>query len=252
MYLQLIKRSLAVTILTSTAATAATATLVNEDFTAGTAAGTTWTSEATGVSSGQQWTFTGLDGTTATMTEMWTGTGGASARGLATTYDHDQNAATANIDIPGGFEVMSGFTSDGLPDSIRVGVQVVLPNTLDASASGLLTFLTENRIAGSLGGNTPLYSIFNLTDNREITPLTAPDQPTAAWNFQSVNVALLGSDAGDTIELRFQESITEGASGGARGLQVADVNFSVSTIPEPSSTALLGLGGLALILRRRK
>lgn len=29
-------------------------------------------------------------------------------------------------------------------------------------------------------------------------------------------------------------------------------NFTISTVPEPSSTALLGLGGLALILRRRK
>ena len=30
------------------------------------------------------------------------------------------------------------------------------------------------------------------------------------------------------------------------------VELEVTTIPEPSSTALLGLGGLALILRRRK
>jgi len=32
----------------------------------------------------------------------------------------------------------------------------------------------------------------------------------------------------------------------------ATFNFSTTPIPEPSSTALLGLGGLALILRRRK
>ena len=29
-------------------------------------------------------------------------------------------------------------------------------------------------------------------------------------------------------------------------------NFSITAVPEPSSTALLGLGGLALIMRRRK
>jgi len=34
--------------------------------------------------------------------------------------------------------------------------------------------------------------------------------------------------------------------------QTNDVTFDVTPVPEPSSTALLGLGGLALILRRRK
>ena len=34
--------------------------------------------------------------------------------------------------------------------------------------------------------------------------------------------------------------------------EVDDVTLSVSAVPEPSSAALLGLGGLALILRRRK
>ena len=34
--------------------------------------------------------------------------------------------------------------------------------------------------------------------------------------------------------------------------ETADVTFDVTTVPEPSSAALLGLGGLALIFRRRK
>ena len=34
--------------------------------------------------------------------------------------------------------------------------------------------------------------------------------------------------------------------------ETEDVTFGVTTVPEPSSAALLGLGGLALILRRRK
>lgn len=39
-------------------------------------------------------------------------------------------------------------------------------------------------------------------------------------------------------------------SGSNRGLKVDNIVFSA--VPEPSSTALLGLGGLALILRRRR
>lgn len=38
--------------------------------------------------------------------------------------------------------------------------------------------------------------------------------------------------------------------GGGNGLVVSDV--SVAVVPEPASTALLGLGGLALLLRRRR
>jgi hypothetical protein len=45
-----------------------------------------------------------------------------------------------------------------------------------------------------------------------------------------------------------------GGSEGALQLtgQVSDISFEPTAVPEPSSTALLGLGGLALILRRRK
>ncbi|GAA5495097.1 hypothetical protein Rhal01_01269 [Rubritalea halochordaticola] len=34
--------------------------------------------------------------------------------------------------------------------------------------------------------------------------------------------------------------------------ETADVTFDIVSVPEPTSTALLGLGGLALILRRRR
>ena len=67
----------------------------------------------------------------------------------------------------------------------------------------------------------------------------------------SVSVA-----AGETVE--FRAVFTDFGSQSANNLQsftrVGDINISadVALIPEPSSTALLGLGGLALILRRRK
>ncbi len=39
---------------------------------------------------------------------------------------------------------------------------------------------------------------------------------------------------------------------GTGGVSFDDITVSADVVPEPSSTALLGLGGLALILRRRK
>lgn len=43
---------------------------------------------------------------------------------------------------------------------------------------------------------------------------------------------------------------TEGGANGATRLEGVTLDFAV--VPEPSSTALLGLGGMALILRRRR
>ncbi|MBT8037287.1 MAG: PEP-CTERM sorting domain-containing protein [Verrucomicrobiae bacterium] len=49
---------------------------------------------------------------------------------------------------------------------------------------------------------------------------------------------------GDDIALRFQ--------GATNSASIDNVSIDISVVPEPSTTALLGLGGLALILRRRK
>ncbi len=43
-----------------------------------------------------------------------------------------------------------------------------------------------------------------------------------------------------------------GADQGARGVFLDDITVTTTPVPEPSGTALLGLGCLALILRRRR
>lgn len=229
-------------------------TLIDENFSSGSASSLVWTSNAAGVSNGQQWTWSSPDAsTTVSSTEVWTGAGGASARGLATTYDDDQNGGTPNVTIPGGFEVMSTFTIAN-PDRIRVAVQVTLPTDLLASFDGTLTFFAANRISSSLGGNEPRVSVFNVTDNHDILALTGITYPggNSNWNFKSIALSLIAADAGDVIEVRFQEAITGGGGGGARGLEIADVNLAVTVVPTPAALPA-GLGLMALIgLRRRK
>jgi hypothetical protein len=56
-----------------------------------------------------------------------------------------------------------------------------------------------------------------------------------------------GVDVLENSQLNIQ---IQGAAGGS--VFVDDVSLSFDTVPEPTTTALLGLGGLALILRRRK
>ncbi|NWK54515.1 discoidin domain-containing protein [Verrucomicrobiaceae bacterium N1E253] len=75
------------------------------------------------------------------------------------------------------------------------------------------------------------------------TPLT---QPTAVGtgNPATLNFAAVNANA-------VRITITDN-QGGIDRVGLGEVKFIGSAVPEPSSTALLGLGGLALILRRRK
>ncbi|MGB0992684.1 MAG: PEP-CTERM sorting domain-containing protein [Akkermansiaceae bacterium] len=65
---------------------------------------------------------------------------------------------------------------------------------------------------------------------------------------QTAGVADAGA-VGKTLFLSIQSA--SGVSSGSFS-RLDDVTLVVDTVPEPSSTALLGLGGLALVLRRKK
>ncbi|WP_319609272.1 PEP-CTERM sorting domain-containing protein [Oceaniferula marina] len=57
-----------------------------------------------------------------------------------------------------------------------------------------------------------------------------------------------GSDTATTVRVAVPGDIISGGAGG----DTKDWAMRITAVPEPSSAALLGLGGLALILRRRK
>src|SRR6476661_208028 len=67
--------------------------------------------------------------------EVAAGTGFGTARAVATTYDHDNNAGTANINIPGGLEVNVSAVSTQT-------ITVTMPVSFDAAPNNLgqLTF----------------------------------------------------------------------------------------------------------------
>jgi len=77
----------------------------------------------------------------------------------------------------------------------------------------------------------------------EITP-NGP--ATTVWTEQTVSFVATGAQAtGQTLGVYF------GVTGGTQA-EWDNVRLTITPVPEPSSAALLGLGGLALILRRRK
>ena len=85
-----------------------------------------------------------------------------------------------------------------------------------------------------------------ITINQELAPaadLVLNDGTTApnSYNFQRIGTATVGVGGNVTVTL----------SGAADDWVIVDA-IALRQIPEPSGAALLGLGGLALVLRRRK
>ena len=101
-------------------------------------------------------------------------------------------------------------------------------------------------VSGISGGPTTLFA--NMDSDEFV-----------AWDatFDSVEYELLGTvvidNSGTTTVMLGNNVADSTVGGGDAGYVIGDrVLFDFVSVPEPSTTALLGLGGLALILRRRK
>lgn len=140
--------------------------------------------------------------------------GGAGARGMSASYDHDGNLATAEVAIPGAVEV----NDNG--NDVRLTATLTLP-ILEAgdayTGGGVMTFWAGMRGA-PVGPQT--IEVFDTTDGVTLTGALQASLPSGAtprpWVFNSMNVPFSGAQPGDTIAVRFQSS-----GNGAEGLQIA-------------------------------
>lgn len=96
------------------------------------------------------------------------------------------------------------------------------------------SFTVAAGVGGPISGQVSPGGI--LTVNSNSTVIISYDNTAVSYTGTDTVLGTLITDTGSALVL----------STGS----VAGVNFDA--VPEPSSTALLGLGGLALILRRRK
>src|SRR5215212_7183024 len=137
--------------------------------------------------------------------EVAAGTGFGTARAVATTYDHDNNAGTANINIPGGLEVNVSAVSTQT-------ITVTMPVSFDAAPNNgaTLTFWAAVRANNATGASV---SIVDTTDAVTVLPATTPTfaATNTNWQFNSFGFPLLPSYAGDTFNVIF----TGGGSNGA-------------------------------------
>jgi hypothetical protein len=137
---------------------------------------------------------------------------------------------------------------------------------VDFSITGVGLQFNDGVYQLNQAGDTMSYGAASITifDDTGAIDLTS-NFITSFTGYSNVQVSgFSGSDAGTingdaitgsgSIEFGLSNVQTIDVVRTGGGFNINDVNgsFSIDAVPEPSATTLLGLGGLALILRRRK
>ncbi len=195
-----------------------------------------------------------------------------------------QSITNGSMNAPAGIDTS---ITNSIPP-IDWMVESPSPDTIDTSADSGLSFASSSNggtFAGSAAspGNSYFEGIsqdisgltigqsYDITFEQSITRLSktqpAPGYWAVTFGSQTLNSNTMAVPAQGTIFAWQDQTLTFTASATTQKLifmadspsntpgdmtYVALDGVSITPVPEPSSTALLGLGSLALILRRRK
>ncbi|MFC4993329.1 GntR family transcriptional regulator [Rubritalea tangerina] len=118
-----------------------------------------------------------------------------------------------------------------------------IENRVLQTANALKQSILSGQFSGSLPGERSLASMLSVSRKTMRKAIDLLEQE--GWTNESVAIKQTGDEK---VRLLLNSGATN--TGGASFDDII-VNDFVA-VPEPSTTALLGLGGLALILRRRK
>ena len=162
----------------------------------------------------------------------------AGPRGMSGTYDHDNDASTAQVNIPGAIEVNDDIGNETLTASFT------LDSVIEVGQEAVLSFFAGAR-NNAIGATV---EILNLTQDTSLSGLFEPTATTIEWTFNSFSFDSAAASIGDVLQITW----LGGGTSSATGLEVADVNFSVVDVPAPATTAILALGLAGLGFRRFK
>jgi hypothetical protein len=160
------------------------------------------------------------------------------------------NGTTENIDLTwtGQWSIYndSEWTAAYL-QNYDVGQQYDLQFTPDTGFGVVVdSFVFDDY--SNYGNPTNKFNWFLYEDSAAGAVIGSGTETTADGEKLTVNTGMATAYAG-TVLLRIEEHSDN--VGGNYDQAIDSISFT-QTVPEPSSVALLGLGGLALILRRRK
>lgn len=267
------KLKLTLTALAASSLAASAATIANYD------SGVSPTAGATGAADPftQGWSGNG-DGGGFTSAEDslnggWRITDG-STRGSVPQYDQAITATQATDMTTNGWTLSYTATMNGdaigddsttvsnnyyLADSTRQNNNLMLVEFGGRSWDLGFTSNASNQIivAGNIvGGGVTMSNELNGAGNPETTNFNLDYVDFTLSVAPGATSGTLTTDQGDSFTINSTASggnrIYWGSGSGAGQGSTTWNNINLSSVPEPSSTALLGLGGLALILRRRK
>ncbi|NWK55807.1 PEP-CTERM sorting domain-containing protein [Verrucomicrobiaceae bacterium N1E253] len=178
-------------------------------------------------------------------------TGTTSSATATLTLDSAQTLANTSLSFDAFMDNSGSQPSNGFMISLFDGNTMVMSISLmNSSDPGPRYGVAEYNASGAKVSNLITDDIFandtgaNMTINLSATSYTVDyEMYTGGTTGSSASKNYLNS----ATEFNKIVFTTEGSKS-AWGLD----NLDISAVPEPSSTALIGLGGLALILRRRK
>ncbi|NWK55058.1 PEP-CTERM sorting domain-containing protein [Verrucomicrobiaceae bacterium N1E253] len=174
---------------------------------------------------------------------------GVNMTSSGTFYTNYANASSPNQGATGDGGLLQGYLNLNDTETISLtGLSTWAPNGYKAFAVFDIGGLTRTYgISMNDGGALELYwtadnSTDSDTNNDGIIDWLGTTSTTSGSAVTNANYASFGTFTGDTLTI-------SGTNNGGRAVLSG---FQIVAVPEPSSAALLGLGGLALILHRRK
>ncbi len=163
-----------------------------------------------------------------------TSVGGTALETVAFDLDFSSSTGTVNYNNSAGFGYGVGTTGTAEGDQITAALSVSSANSYVSNLTFTSVDLLE--IAGGLGEPDVSFS-FN---NGETSTLFDPQEV-------AMGLSTSGLVTGFTVS-----NVDTDGTGQAFNVGGVGIQFDVVAVPEPTSAALLGLGGLALITRRKR